>query len=116
MADAVDSIEYELPSSIRRQSEGYHVNVTTRERTPDMAVQNFDGTFDTVRAREVRTRFCNRALFNFVMTATVVLIALLTSLILLAVRGFDAPGATWLMTTASFCLGVFLPAPQIEKT
>ena len=123
-ASVEDSIEYELGAVKRMHDEvrvdmpdshQYNVRVKSRQRTPDLAVQNFDGTFDTVHAREVRVRFCNRALFNFVMSAAIVIAALITCLVLLAVRGFDSPGASWLQTMASFCLGVFLPNPHIKK-
>lgn len=110
----IDSIEEHLPP-ITQQKPSYRIDVSTRERTPDYAVQNFDGTFDTVHAHDVQTRVCSRPLFNFIMVSALVLSALITCLVLLAVRGFEAPGSTWLQTMVSFCLGVFLPSPRIKK-
>lgn len=100
-------------SSDRRHSK-IEYRVQQRDRTPDMAVQGFDGNFHTVHAREVKTRVCTREVFNFAVSAAIVMSALLVCLILLAVRGFDAPGSEWLKTIAAFLLGVFLPNPSVK--
>lgn len=93
----------------------FKIQVQSRQRTPDLAVQGFDGHFNTVRAREVKTRCCTRAVMNFVLTAIVLGSMLATCVILLVVNGFDAPGADWLMGIAGLCLGVFLPSPKVNK-
>jgi hypothetical protein len=112
-----DSVEYELPTPPALPTgPNYRVNVSTRDRTPDFAVQNFDGQFDTVHARDVRTRTCNRELFNFSIAAIIVMGALAFCLGMLVVNGFDGPGSAWLQTMAAFCVGVFLPNPQIKKS
>jgi hypothetical protein len=92
----------------------YAVKVKTRERTPDMAVQNFDGTFTKVNGRAVQTRRCTRPVVNFVVIFVVAFSAMMACMITLAVNGFEQPGATWLQTIAAFCLGVFVPNPQVK--
>ena len=96
----------------RRQS--ISVKMEQRDRTPDMAVQDFNGNFQSVYGGSVKTRTCTREVFNFAVSAVIILSALLTCLILLGVYGFEAPGAEWLKTIAAFCLGVFLPNPQVK--
>lgn len=93
----------------------YTIHLQTRERTPDVAVQQFDGTFQAVRAREVRTRTCTRQLVNFIIAFVICFSALGSCLIMLAVNGFEQPGAQWLQAIAAFCLGVFLPNPRVNK-
>jgi hypothetical protein len=93
----------------------YRVNVASRERTPDMAVQTFDGDFVYANGRQVQTRCCTRPLFNFVVTAVLICGAFVTCMIMLSINGFTGPASEWLKTIAAFCMGVFVPNPQIEK-
>ena len=93
----------------------YDMNLRTRERTPDFAVQTFDGDFEVVRANRVQTRRCNRQMFNFMMSAVIVSFVCIVSLLYLVIMGFDTPGASWLQTIVAFCVGVFLPQPAVKK-
>lgn len=90
-------------------------NTTTRSQTPTTAVQSFDGGFQAVRAREVRTRACTRPLANFLVMTGVLVACLITAVVLLAVNGFNSTGADWLKTLIAFVLGVFVPNPHLPK-
>ena len=109
---APDTVSEE-PLDLRRASE-VSIKIGQRQRTPDMAVQGFDGNFQAVHGRKVQTRTCTRELFNFAVSFVIVFVALGACLIMLAVYGFESPGSTWLQTIAAFCLGVFLPNPQVK--
>ena len=85
-----------------------------RDRTPDVAVQNFDGTFDSVYAREVRSNCCTREVFNFAVTCILVLGVAAVCLVLLGIYGFESAGSEWLKAIISFCLGVFVPNPSLK--
>lgn len=91
----------------------YNVNVTTRQRTPDLAVENFEGEYDAVYGREVRPRRCTRRLVNFALQATVVLLVLIASFIILVVKNFEGDGSTWLMGLVGLCLGVLIDGPRL---
>jgi len=93
----------------------YRVSVQSRERTPDMAVQTFDGDFIYANGRQVQTRCCTRPIFNFAVMTGMLCTVLATCLVMLWVFGFSSPGADWLKTIIAFCIGVFVPSPQIPK-
>ncbi len=86
----------------------------TRERTPDVAVQNFDGTFQSVYGREVRSSRCTKELLNFVVTCVLILGVAAVCLILLGYYGFQSAGSEWLKAIISFCIGVFVPNPTLK--
>lgn len=86
-----------------------------RDRTPDAAVQNFDGSFTNVYGRTVRTQCCTREVLNFAVSAGLIMAVGMTCLILLGVLGFDSTGSEWLKAIISFCIGVFVPNPKLEK-
>lgn len=93
----------------------YNVTIAPRERTPDMAVQTFDGDFIYANGKQVQTAKCTRPIFNFAVLTAVILSALIASFIMLGVMGFNAPGTDWLKAIIAFCIGVFVPNPQIQK-
>lgn len=112
---STSSTESPQRTGITLPSTPYDVNLRTRERTPDLAVQTFDGDFEVVRANRVETRRCNRNMFNFLMSALIVSFVCVVCLVYLVVVGFDSPGASWLQTIVAFCVGVFLPQPSVKK-
>ena len=106
------------PDSAETVTAEFSAGVPTnyRNRTPDAAVQQFDGQFQEVYGRQVKTKRCTREVFNFVMVAVVITSVLLAAVITLAVRGLDAPGTPWLQAIVTFCIGVFVPNPQIRHS
>lgn len=84
------------------------------QRTPTQAVLDFGGHMHSVRADSLRVQCCNRECSTFIMHSLALLIAILTGLAMMIVRGSGSPEfGLW---TGIFSLGIggFLPNPKID--
>lgn len=85
-----------------------------REHTPEHAVQNFEGKYDIIHARNVRTRRCNKNCLNFWFIGGLMAAIAIACIILLAVQGTEAPGASFWQTLLTFSIGVMVPNPKYK--
>jgi hypothetical protein len=84
----------------------------SRSSTPPHAVESFVGTVNHVRADVVHRRLCIRPCVNFFVVASVVIIALLVSIVMVAHFGLDDETGRWFAALGTFSFGVLVPNPK----
>jgi anti-sigma-K factor RskA len=87
-----------------------------REHTPEHAVQNFEGEYDIIHARNVSTRRCNKDCLNFWFIGAVMISIVVVCVVMLAVNGTTDPGAPYWQTLLTFAIGVMVPNPKYKSS
>lgn len=100
--------------SIEESNAGLRGDSTYRQHTPEHAVQNFDGTFNVIHARNVRTRKCDKNCLNFWFLGGLMIAITLVSIALIAVQGLDSTQGRFWQTMLSFAIGVVVPNPKYQ--
>ena len=83
-----------------------------QRRTPSVALIDFEGNAKIVRANSVKRHIVNRQCLSFFFHCAALLIAMLTGITMMIVRGMTSPDfSIW---SSIFALGVggFLPQPN----
>lgn len=111
-----DPVRHPTGGSIRVLSDGYSATLMPRERTPEHAVQNFEGEFDIVHARNVTARRCNKNCLNFWFIGGVMMAITVVCIVMLAVNGLEAPGTAYWQTLLTFAIGVMVPNPKYKSS
>lgn len=97
----------ELPSG------DYVASINTRQRTPEFAVERFDGEYDMVSARNVVKRRCGSEMINFALIMCVLTAIIIVCICMLIISGGVA-GNFW-ENLLTFSLGVLIPGPKYKR-
>lgn len=84
------------------------------EHTPEHAVQNFEGGYDVIHARNLRTRKCDRSCLNFWFVGGLMILLVIVSIAMIALYGLESTQGRFWQTMLSFAIGVVVPNPKIK--
>lgn len=85
------------------------------DHTPEHAVQNFDGTYDVIHARNINRRKCDQSCLNFWLVGGLMIVVAIVSIVLIAVQGLDSTQGRFWQTLLSFAIGVVVPNPKYKR-
>lgn len=103
-----ESVILNVPSS------GYTTSINTKPRTPEHAIERFDGEIDYVNARHVHRAKCDESCLNFWMVMVVMVGIIITSATMLVMRGVNVGENFW-ENLLTFSIGVLIPGPKYKK-
>jgi hypothetical protein len=86
-----------------------------RQRTPEFAVENFDGEITQVHARQLIRSCCHKGTVNFIVYTSMLLSVMCFAVAMMIHVGFDGPGFTFYSGLFTFAMGCFAPAPKLKE-
>jgi hypothetical protein len=85
------------------------------QRTPSVALIDFDGNTKIVRANSVRRVCATRQCLNFCIHCVVLFIVMMLGLTMMIARGMSSPDFPVWSSIFTLGVGAFLPEPKISK-